>query len=120
MRDIANLAGRILLAALFVAGAGQKALDPGPVMGLLAGRGWPVWLVWPALAFNAFGAAALILGVATRPVAVALAGYCMVTSIFHFIPSDDWQMTIFVKNWAIAGGFLVLADSGPGRWALGR
>ena len=84
----------------------------------LAGQGWPIWLIWPALAFNAAGAAALILGVALRPAAAALAAYCAVTSLFHFIPDDPWQMTIFVKNWAIAGGLLVLAAQGGGRWVL--
>jgi len=38
-----------------------------------------------------------------------LAAYCVVTSVFHFIPSDGWQMSIFIKNWAIAGGLLALS-----------
>ena len=87
-------------------------------MELLAGMGLPQWLVWPALAYNAAAGIALIAGVWTRPVAASLAAYCAVTSIFHFLPDDPWQMTIFVKNWAIAGGCLVLAAHGPGRWAL--
>jgi hypothetical protein len=45
-----DLAGRILIAALFVAGAVQKALAPAAAQGLLGGFGLPVWLVWPALA----------------------------------------------------------------------
>ena len=40
--------------------------------------------------------------------ALALAAYCAATSAFHFIPGDGWQMSIFVKNWAIAGGCLAL------------
>ena len=36
-----DLAGRVLLAALFVAGAVQKALDPAPAQALLAGIGLP-------------------------------------------------------------------------------
>jgi putative oxidoreductase len=120
MGDLAVLAGRMLIAALFVAGAAQKYTAPGMVEGLLAAHGWPVWLVWPALAFNAGAAVALILGVWVRPVAVALAVYCAVTSLFHFIPGDGWQMSIFIKNWAIAGGCLVLAAHGAGRFAVMR
>jgi putative oxidoreductase len=116
--DLAVLVGRILIAALFVGGAVQKATDPGPVMALLAGRGLPEVLVWPALGFNAAAGLALIAGVAVRPVALSLAAYCGATSIFHFLPEDPWQMTIFVKNWAIAGGCLVLAAHGPGRYGL--
>jgi putative oxidoreductase len=118
MNDALVLAGRLLLAALFLGGAAQKALDPGPVMDLLAGRGLPAALVWPALAFNAAAGAALALGVATRPGAGLLALYCMGVSVFHLIPDDPWQMSIFVKNWAIAGGLLVLAAHGAGRHAL--
>jgi putative oxidoreductase len=120
MADLAVLVGRVLIAALFVAGAVQKGISPGMVEGLLAAHGWYPWLVWPALGFNALAAAALILGVYVRPVALVLAVYCAVTSLFHYIPGDGWQMSIFIKNWAIAGGCLVLAAHGPGRFALMR
>ncbi|NUB43998.1 DoxX family protein [Fertoebacter nigrum] len=113
MDKMLNLTGRVLIAALFAAGAVQKLTDPGAVEGLLAGAGLPGWLVWPAAAFNALAAVALIAGVAPRFWALALAGYCMVTSAFHWLPDDPWQMSIVIKNWAIAGGLLVLASQGP-------
>lgn len=106
-----DLTGRLLIAALFVAGAVQKLSSPEEVMDLLAGFGLPPLLVWPAAAFNAGAAVALVAGWRIRPVALALAAYCGVTSGFHLIPADPWQMSIFVKNWAIAGGLLVLAAS---------
>jgi putative oxidoreductase len=59
--------------------------------------------------FNGFAAIWLIWGLWLGPLSLALAAYCMITSIFHFIPNDPWQMSIFVKNWAIAGGLFVLA-----------
>ncbi|MES2146164.1 MAG: DoxX family protein [Pseudomonadota bacterium] len=116
--DLATLVGRILIAALFLAGAAQKGTDPSAVEGLLAARGWPMWLVWPALAFNLGTGLALVAGLWVRPVALALAAYAAVTSLFHYIPADGWQMSIFVKNWAIAGGCLILAAHGAGRFAL--
>lgn len=118
MADVFTLIGRILIAALFLAGAAQKTSNPAAVEALLAAHNWPLWLIWPALAFNLMAALALILGLWTRPVAAALAAYCAVTSLFHYIPADGWQMSIFVKNWAIAGGCLVLAAHGAGRFAL--
>ncbi|QIK42116.1 DoxX family protein [Pontibrevibacter nitratireducens] len=118
--DALMLAGRVLLGLLFLAGAVQKGLAPAPAADLLIERGLPGALIWPALAFNALGALCLFLGLWTRPMALALAAYCMMTSIFHLIPSDPWQMSIFVKNWAIAGGLLILAAQGPGRFALHR
>jgi putative oxidoreductase len=106
-----DLLGRVLLAGLFVAGAAQKFTDPAVVIGLLAGFDLPDWLVWPAAAFNAAGAVALITGWRRYETGLALAAYCVCTSFFHLIPGDPWQMSIFVKNWAIAGGLLVYAGS---------
>ncbi len=116
--DAAVLVGRLLLAVLFAVGTWQKLDDPGPTLALLGDRGLPGALYWPALAINAVGAAALALGWAARAAAVGLAVYSMATSVFHLIPDDPWQISIFVKNWAIAGGLLVLAAHGPGRYAL--
>ena len=118
MKDVFALGARLLIAQLFVLGAVQKGVAPGPTVDLLVGLGWPAVLIWPALLFNAGVGVCLILGRAVRPVATAAAAYCAVTSVFHFIPADDWQMTIFVKNWAIAGGCLALAALGSGRFAL--
>ena len=117
-RDGALLGARLLMAVLFLGGAAQKWLSPGDVEGLLAGRGLPEWLLWPAMLFDLGAGVALVLGLWTVPTALALAAYCGATSVFHLIPADPWQMTIFVKNWAIAGGCLALAAAGPGRIAL--
>jgi putative oxidoreductase len=57
-----------------------------------------------------------------RPVAVSAAAYCAFASFFNlnfFLTAGyPWQMIIFVKNWAIAGGWLALAVAGSGAWAL--
>ena len=105
----ALLGARWLVAALFAGGAAQKALSPGDVEGLLAGAGLPRALVWPVALYGAGAALALVAGWRVTPVALSLAAYCGLTSLFHLIPDDPWQMTIFVKNWAIAGGCLALA-----------
>ena len=116
--DILLLVARLLIAGLFLGGAVQKALSPGDTGALLAAWGLPVILVWGALVYNALAGLALLVGVAVRPVALSLAVYCGVTSVFHLIPDDPWQMSIFVKNWAIAGGCLALAVAGAGRWRV--
>ncbi|MCX8225955.1 MAG: DoxX protein [Sulfitobacter sp.] len=101
---------RLLLAAFSAAGCIQKLQVPEAAQTLLEARGLPAFLIWPAMLFNGFAAIWLIWGLWLGPLSLALAAYCMITSIFHFIPNDLWQMSIFVKNWAIAGGLLVLAE----------
>lgn len=115
--DLALLSARFLIAVLFLGGAAQKLLSPADARALLEMQDLPSALIWPALMFNGTAGLMLILGLRVRPIALLLAAYCGVTSIFHLIPEDPWQMSIFVKNWSIAGGCLALAVAGSGRFA---
>lgn len=117
--DALNLVGRVLIALLFVGGAVQKIGDPSQVIGMITGIGLPGWLVWPVAAFNLVAGLCLVLGPRVRVWALVLAGYCVFTSFFHWqLRADPWQVTIMVKNIAIAGGLLILAAQGPGRYYL--
>jgi len=61
----------------------------------------------------------VLLGLFTRYAAIALAGFCVLAAwFFHYQPGDMGQMINFMKNITIAGGFLVLAGTGPGAFAL--
>ena len=122
MKDTLNLVGRILIAILFLGGAYQKVVDPAPASAMIASIGLPALLIWPIALFNLVGGVCLIFGPRVRLWALALAAYCLFTSWFHWRLAEDdpWQVTIMVKNWAIAGGLLILAAQGPGRWASGR
>ncbi|MGV8952989.1 MAG: DoxX family protein [Cypionkella sp.] len=121
MNNLLNLIGRILIALLFFGGAAQKFTDPRPVEAMIASIGLPVWVVWPVALFNLVAALGLIFGPRVRAWAVVLAGYCLFTSYFHWqLRADPWQVTIMVKNWSIAGGLLILAAQGPGRFVWRR
>lgn len=119
VNDALALVGRLLLAALLLAGTAQKLTSPTGAQELLALAALPGWLIWPSVVFTSVAGIAIALGVFTRPLAIAAAGYCIVTSYFHYLLGDDpWQITIAFKNWVIAGGYLMLAAHGPGRFAL--
>jgi putative oxidoreductase len=65
------------------------------------------------------GGLAVLLGLFTRWAALALAVFCALTAVlFHGNISDGNEFIQFGKNLTMAGGFLALAASGPGRWSL--
>ncbi len=110
MPQFLSLLGRLLIALLFLGGAVQKVIDPEPAQQMLAGVGLPIGLIWPIAAFNLAAGTFLVTGPRVALWALLLAGYCLVTSFFHWqLRADPWQVSIMIKNWAIAGGLLVVA-----------
>ncbi len=111
MAQTLNLIGRILIALLFAAGALQKVTDPQAVTAMLVSVDLPGWMIWPIALFNLAAAFGLIFGPRIAGWAMVLALYCIGTSWFHWqLRADPWQVTIVIKNWAIAGGLLILAS----------
>jgi putative oxidoreductase len=113
--SLALLLARVLLGVLFVlAGLGKLADVPG-FAGSMASGGVPAALAWPVVLLEILGGLALIAGVFTRAVALALGAFCVLSgALYHFDPADQMQMTQLLKNLALAGGYLALAITGPG------
>jgi putative oxidoreductase len=121
--DLIALVGRILLAAIFVTSGWGKLMNPSGTIGQFAGLHLPV----PPLAYfltvlvELAGGILLLLGYRVRPVALALALFCVATAVMvHYHPGDRTQMINFWKNLAIAGGFLQIVAWGAGRWSGDR
>jgi putative oxidoreductase len=121
-----DLAGRLLLVALFLpAGIGKLTGFAGTV-GYISSVGLPLPSVAAALAavVEIGGALALLFGFGTRIAALALAGFTLVASFFFHaywaVPADQAfvQQLMFFKNVAVTGGLLVLAAHGAGAWSV--
>jgi putative oxidoreductase len=109
------LAARILLGLLFVMAGIGKLGDVAGFGGFMASGGIPAVLAWPVVLFEIGAGLALIVGFATRPVALALAAFCVVSGLlYHFDPADQMQMTQLLKNLALAGGYLAVFVTGAG------
>ena len=114
-----NLAGRILLALIFLKTGFGKLSNPAGTRHYMEAMGVPGLLLWPSIAVELLGAAAVVVGFKTRLAAFVLAGFCVISALlFHRNFGDSMQMVQFLKNLAMAGGFLLLASSGATAFAL--
>ncbi|MFO1394348.1 MAG: DoxX family protein [Steroidobacteraceae bacterium] len=118
-QNLAELTGRILLAAMFViAGLGKIAGYAG-TQGYMEAMGVPGALLPLVIALEVGGGLAIAAGWHTRIVAFLLAGFTLVAAlVFHRALGDQTQFIMFLKNVSIAGAFLVLVARGAGEWSL--
>jgi len=115
----AELAARLSLAALFIiAGAGKIPGYEG-VAGYMQSMGVPGALLPLVIGLEIVGGLAIAIGYRTRVAAFLLAGFSFLSAVvFHNPIADPAEQTQFLKNLAIAGGFLLLWVHGAGRLSL--
>jgi putative oxidoreductase len=126
LHDAGALAGRLLLALLFVPAGIAKATGFDGTVGYIASAGLPLATAAAlfAIVLEIAGGLALVAGWRTRSVALAFAGFTLVASFaFHAywaVPAEQQfvQQLLFFKNLAVVGGLLLLAAHGAGRWSL--
>jgi putative oxidoreductase len=119
IENLADLAGRILLSIIFLVAGIQKIGGYAGTQAYMESMGVPGMLLPLVIALEVGGAIAIIAGWRTRLVALLLAGFSVIAAaIFHRATGDNMQAILFMKNLAIAGGFLLLVARGPGKWSL--
>ncbi|HTT12487.1 MAG TPA: DoxX family protein [Burkholderiaceae bacterium] len=121
LASLAELGGRVFLAAIFLLSGIGKIGSYAGTAAYMASVGVPGALLPLVIATEVLGGLAIVIGWKTRVVAFLLAGFTLLAAlIFHSKMGDQIQMIMFMKNIAIAGGFLLLVANGPGRWSLDR
>lgn len=117
--SLAMLAGRISIALVFIIFGLNKLADYSAVTGWMDATGVPGVLLPLVIIFEFFGGIAIIVGWRTRYISLALAGFCILSAgIFHSNFAQQAELANFMKNIAIAGGFLFLFANGPGELSL--
>jgi putative oxidoreductase len=127
-RDAWILLARILLMSLFVISGWSKLIDYQGTVGYLASINTPMPAVAAAIAvvMEFFVGLAILFGIWVRPLALLMALFALGTGLighpFWTMEGADRAMNLtqFYKNLAIVGGLLLLAVTGPGRYALMR
>lgn len=119
LKNPLDLAGRVLLAAIFLIAGLQKVGGYDGTAAYMASVGVPGALLPAVIALEIGGALAIIAGFQTRLVAILLAGFSGVAALlFHADFADPMQSILFLKNLSIAGGLLALAANGAGAWSI--
>jgi len=127
-RDVELLIARVLLMALFVIFGLDKFLNFSGTVQYMESVDLPLptLAAFSALVMEFFVGLAILLGFYTRPLALALLLYTVITAL---IGHRYWALTggvrldtmiHFYKNMGIAGGLLLLCITGPGRYSLDR
>jgi putative oxidoreductase len=121
VHKVAELAGRLLLSSLFLISGLGKLGAYAATAGFMASVGVPGALLPLVIATEVLGAIAVIVGWKTRIAAFLLAGFSLLTAlVFHSHFADQNQATDFLKDVAIAGGFILLLVNGAGPLSLDR
>ena len=121
MIKIFDLTGRVLISGVFLLSGFNKIGNYDGTVGWMESFGLPGFLLIPAIILEIVAPILIIIGYQTRIAAGALSLFCIATAIiFHTDFSDQMQFIAFMKNLALAGGFLFLVVNGAKGYCLDK
>jgi putative oxidoreductase len=115
LKPYADVVGRVLIATLFVLSGWGKVAAYAGTQAYMQHASVPGDLLPLVILLELGGGIAIVIGLYTRPVALLLAGFSLLTGLlFHAGSADQVQQIMFLKNLSLAGGFLFLVANGAG------
>ncbi|RMH15195.1 MAG: DoxX family protein [Gammaproteobacteria bacterium] len=119
MQNISPLIARVFLGQLFLLAGLSKLGAYAATQGYMDAMGVPGQLLPLVIGLEIVGGLAVIIGWQARRAAFTLAGFSLISAvIFHHDFADQIQMIMFMKNVAIAGGFLMIFGQGAGAFSI--
>ena len=116
---IVEIFGRILLSALFLIEGFRKIFFQEETMMYMEDYGVPEIFFIPALIVEILFPLLLIIGYKTRFAASIMASFTLIVAIiFHTNFSNEMELIFFLKDIAIAGGFMIILVYGPSKLTL--
>ena len=110
---------RLFMGHIFLLAGINKIGGYAGTQGYMESMGVPGSLLPLVIALEILGGLAVIIGWQVKWTSLALAGFTIVSAlIFHSNLGDQTQMIMFMKNWAMAGGLLLLAVHGAGHFSV--
>ena len=119
IQSLSAPAGRVLISLIFVISGFNKLVNYAGTQAYMESSGVPGIMLPLVIAVELLGGIAIILGWHTRVAAFLLAGFSLLSAVlFHANLGDQMQMIMFMKNLALAGGFLMIVALGAGAYSL--
>ena len=119
LKDPAELLGRILIAAIFIGAGLSKIGGYAGTQQYMEAMHVPGALLPLVIATELGGGLLVLVGLWTRQAAFAVGGFSALSALlFHFNFASQVDQIMFMKDFAIAGGFLFLVVNGAGRFSV--
>ena len=117
--QILELIGRIFISLIFLIAGVGKIFNYEGTIGYMESFGIPGYLLIPAIIIEILLPLLVIIGYKTKLAAIILALFSILLAvIFHTDFSNQMQLTAFLKNFAIGGGFLIIFVYGPNKYSI--
>ena len=117
--NIIEILGRIFLATIFLINGVGKIFHYESTIQYMENFDVPGNLIIPAIIVEILFPILLIVGYQTKFSALILSLFTLTLAvIFHTDFSDQMQLISFLKNIAIAGGFLIIFVRGAGKYSI--
>ena len=116
---IIEIFGRIFLSAVFLIAGVNKIFNYEGTTAYMESFGVPGFLYIPAIILEILFPLLIVIGYQTKISALIMAIFSVsLAIIFHTDFSNQMQVMSFLKNFAIAGGFIIIFVNGPSRWSI--
>ena len=117
--QVIQVLGRIFLSTIFLVEGINKIFNYESTIEYMENFNVPEYLAIPAIIVEILFPLLLIVGYQTKISALALAIFTLATAlIFHTDFTNQMQLISFLKNFAIAGGFLIIFVNGAGKYSI--
>ena len=116
---IIEIFGRIFLSAVFLIAGVNKIFNYEGTTAYMESFGVPGLLYIPAIILEILFPLLIVIGYQTKISALIMAIFSVsLAIIFHTDFSNQMQVMSFLKNFAIAGGFIIIFVNGPSLWSI--
>ena len=121
MTNILDLIGRIFISLVFLLSGFNKIGNYEGTIGWMESFGMPGIFLIPTIILEVGAPILIIIGYKVKISAALLSLFCIATAvIFHNDFSNQMQFISFMKNIALAGGFLFLVINGAKEFSLDK